>query len=301
MSSRDARSSALLELTWFALVTLTGAGRFLSCTAAQLARWFRTPKADDGRSKKDLPVWCAARFDGDRRGKDRVLAVTALVFDFDGASVSLESVVAALPVAAAGHTSYSHGTKEGHCFRVVVPVDRPISAREHARLWRWFQGVFASLGATVDASTHDPGRPWFVPVARPGYESAVRLAREVLDVDEALTLAPRLVDDERARQWGFEAEPDRAAAIDRARRYLARKGPSIAGAGGHTALLHAAIALVRGFALSEREALGLLRVEFNPRCKPSWTERDLTRKVREAAKAERVGLGYLLEAKRRNA
>lgn len=293
----------LFELTWFALLTHAHAGRVARVTADALARWFTTPR-HSARHKRDLPLWCAARFEGNQRAKDHVRHVTAFGFDFDACEQTLASVVGALPCAAAGHTTWSHGTKPGNCFRVVLPIDRPATPTEHERLWAWFAEVFAGLGVTVDPKAKDPSRAWFVPCARDGYESAIALEREVLDVDEALTLAPRLALVERARQMGgrpFVPPPERAPVLERARRYLAHKDPSIAGSGGHDALLSAAVALVRGFALTEREALELLRADFNPRCKPPWSTRDLERKVREATKAQRVGLGYLLEAQRRNA
>ncbi len=71
---------------------------------------------------------------------------------------------------------------------------------------------------------------------------------------------------------------------------------SISGAHGHDALYRAALAL-HGFGLTSDEALGLLRVEFNPRCKPAWSERELARKVREVARS-RFPAGYLLEGRR---
>ena len=81
---------------------------------------------------------------------------------------------------------------------------------------------------------------------------------------------------------------------ERARRYLAAMDASISGAGGHNAAFSAAMALVRGFGLDEGLALQILREEYNPRCMPPWSERELKHKVDQAAKntdSERV---YLL-------
>jgi len=75
--------------------------------------------------------------------------------------------------------------------------------------------------------------------------------------------------------------------------------PSISGAGGHDALFRAAVALVRGFALTSAEALQLL-AEYNLRAKPSWSRRDLERKLTEASRSN-VPTGYLLGAERRRA
>jgi hypothetical protein len=81
---------------------------------------------------------------------------------------------------------------------------------------------------------------------------------------------------------------------DRARHYLAKMDPAISGAGGHTATFRAATALVVGFGLDQEEALDLLYAEYNPRCRPPWSKKELSHKVRSALKAGRQRCGYLL-------
>lgn len=81
--------------------------------------------------------------------------------------------------------------------------------------------------------------------------------------------------------------------IDRARKYLSKMEGSVSGSGGHNACFSAAVAMVKGFDLPEGVALGLLMEEFNPRCAPAWSERELLHKVRQAARANSVP-GYLL-------
>ena len=77
---------------------------------------------------------------------------------------------------------------------------------------------------------------------------------------------------------------------ERAARYLAKLPAAVAGQRGHDAAYRAACVLVRqggpgraGFGLSESDALDLLREDFNPRCLPPWSERELLHKVRSAA------------------
>lgn len=89
---------------------------------------------------------------------------------------------------------------------------------------------------------------------------------------------------------------DRGDAYDRARRYLAKVPPAVSGAGGHDQTYKAALAVVKGFCLSEAEAASLLLQEYNPRCEPPWDEKDILRKVSEVAKAKAVPDGYLLDA-----
>jgi hypothetical protein len=88
---------------------------------------------------------------------------------------------------------------------------------------------------------------------------------------------------------------------ERASRYLARMAPSISGAGGHAALWAAALALVRGFDLGAEDALALLASEFNPRCKPPWSLRELRHKIEGAERDARSEPGYLLRSERRSA
>lgn len=69
---------------------------------------------------------------------------------------------------------------------------------------------------------------------------------------------------------------------DRAAKYLAKMEPSVSGQSGHNRAFQAACTLVMGFGLSEDEAYSLLARDFNPRCSPSWSERELRHKVASA-------------------
>lgn len=90
-----------------------------------------------------------------------------------------------------------------------------------------------------------------------------------------------------------------ADVVDRARAYLARVDPAVSGSGGHSQTLWAAIYLVRGFKLSDSDALSLL-LDWNARCQPPWERRELERKISEARKADCSDHsdGWLLDAKR---
>lgn len=70
--------------------------------------------------------------------------------------------------------------------------------------------------------------------------------------------------------------------VAHARNYLSRCDPSVSGKGGHKALMWAARALVYGFDLGTEQAYHLLATEFNPRCTPQWSERELRHKVEDA-------------------
>jgi replicative DNA helicase len=85
------------------------------------------------------------------------------------------------------------------------------------------------------------------------------------------------------------------AVIERARKYLSSMPAAVSGQNGHKATFHAACVLVLGFCLQLESAYRLL-CEFNERCQPPWSEKELRRKVDEANKqgGER---GYLRNTK----
>ncbi len=82
----------------------------------------------------------------------------------------------------------------------------------------------------------------------------------------------------------------------RARQYVAKMPPAISGQGGHDQTFEVACKLVLGFNLTPGSALGIMR-EYNARCEPKWSERELWHKLNSADKqpGER---GYLLDARR---
>ena len=81
--------------------------------------------------------------------------------------------------------------------------------------------------------------------------------------------------------------------VTRARRYLARVPPAIAGEHGDVHTFRVCCRLVRGFALGDAEALDILS-EWNARCQPPWSERDLIDKLRRARRYGREPIAALL-------
>lgn len=82
--------------------------------------------------------------------------------------------------------------------------------------------------------------------------------------------------------------------IDRARKYVAKMPPAISGQNGHGATYHVACVLVQGFGLTMTQAMPLLK-EYNERCEPPWSDRELLHKLDGAEKAFNGdrGRGYL--------
>jgi hypothetical protein len=70
----------------------------------------------------------------------------------------------------------------------------------------------------------------------------------------------------------------------RARRWVAKMPAAVSGQSGHAATFHVACVLVQGFGLTMQDALPLLS-EYNARCLPPWSERELLHKLDGAEKA----------------
>jgi hypothetical protein len=85
--------------------------------------------------------------------------------------------------------------------------------------------------------------------------------------------------------------------LSRASKYVENMPPAVAGNHGHEATFAVAVALCHGFALPKNEALIVLR-EYNQRCCPPWSEKDLEHKLDSAEKLKRHSKprGYLLGA-----
>jgi hypothetical protein len=89
--------------------------------------------------------------------------------------------------------------------------------------------------------------------------------------------------------------------LERARRYVAKCPPAISGQGGHAATFRVACVLVHGFALSDNDALAILK-EWNQSCQPPWPESDLIYKINSGRNTtSKYGTGYLLSGEKREA
>lgn len=81
----------------------------------------------------------------------------------------------------------------------------------------------------------------------------------------------------------------------RAQRYLAVLPAAIVGQHGDLHTFRVCCRLVRGFALSDADAFALL-VDWNARCEPPCSERELMDKLYRARRYGREPIGGLLEA-----
>lgn len=87
--------------------------------------------------------------------------------------------------------------------------------------------------------------------------------------------------------------------IERARAYVDRMPSAIAGSGGHDATFAVCKAIVHGFDLSDADAWAVL-IEYNARCIPPWSEKELRHKLADAANCTRAirGRGELADTDR---
>ena len=112
-------------------------------------------------------------------------------------------------------------------------------------------------------------------------EWVVRLAAPI---EHAPTFPPRIIGS--------------SSAVERAVRYLQSVPHAVQGQGGNARTYHAAVAMVRGFALDASTALALLELHFNPRCEPQWKRAALAQKVESASRSPKP-LGFLLNVPRK--
>jgi hypothetical protein len=90
--------------------------------------------------------------------------------------------------------------------------------------------------------------------------------------------------------------PSRASPLpadEQARRFLADVPAAVAGQHGDVHTFRVCCRLVRGFALSDGEALELLG-QWNRRCEPPWSTQELVAKLRNARRYGREPLGALV-------
>jgi len=165
--------------------------------------------------KAALPGWSPATFADDRRGRDHVEQVTALVLDYD-AGDPLKALAACWPFLGLLHTTPSHTAHFARC-RVIVLLSRAVTPAEHLKIARWALTRASAAGHTLDEkATKDAARLWFVPACPPGeIGTAIRLDGPRLDVDRILAEARSVEPVPVIRQAPREALTDDHA-VDRA-------------------------------------------------------------------------------------
>jgi hypothetical protein len=101
-----------------------------------------------------------------------------------------------------------------------------------------------------------------------------------------------------ARPVPVDSGLSHSSAIERARLYIDRVPPAIAGQHGDVRTFRVCCALVRGFALQDDEALTVLK-GWNDQCQPPWSDVELRAKLQRARKYGREPIGGLLACRHR--
>jgi hypothetical protein len=186
-------------------------------------------------------------------------------------------------------------------FRLVFPLSTPVAFARYGLVWRsaerWMR---EEHGLTIDGQAKNAGRCWFVPAHAPG-------CRFEAHINHGPFLDPwKLVDTWQTVREAPPLPPPRktlpgrdASKLKRASAYLAHMPEAVSGQSGHSALWNATFVLVKGFELDPEDARVMLMREYNPRCKPEWSEKEIARKVRQAASARESG-GFIRDRDRAN-
>lgn len=244
--------------------------------------------------KARLAGFAFATFANNHRRLANVEAVYAIGLDFD-ADCEWEATRRLFAnVDAFGHTTWS-STMFATRARVFLRLSRPVTADEYRIVFAQVRGVAQEGGLLVDRQASDPSRLWYLPAVKLGQAYRYFFGKgNAVNVDAAIAKAKREADvvDAAPREVA-PREPSRPSGptdYDRARRYISRCDGAIAGSGGHRVTFDIAQRLVRGFGLAPDDALVLLS-EWNQRCQPPWSERDLKRKVEQAVTMGRMPEG----------
>ncbi len=251
--------------------------------------WLAVEPADGYRGDMAHGGWSPVRYDPPQRARANVKEAFALVLDYDRAA--RWDAVRALWADSYGliYTTKSH-TDVSHRLRVVLVLDRTVSPDEYDRLWKWGARRSKDAGFEADGQAKDVSRFWYDPTPPAGQWRAERLTGAPLSTDAVLALVepPKLrvvhtplpiSDDERCK---------------RAVAYLAKIPGAVSGAGGHTATFNAVATMMFGFDLSESDARALILNEYNPRCDPPWSEKEIDHKISSVSATCKRERGYLL-------
>ncbi len=284
----------MIALTYFP-GKLVPQGRRVRTTWPKLIERLSVPRVSP---QKEIAGLSLATFRDDHRSLANTEQVYAIGLDFDAGDDW-----AALTAAFSGSASFLHttwsSTPERPRARAFVRLSRPVTGDEYRVLYRYVAELLEVEGFTVDRAASDPSRFWYLPAAQPGYEFKHYVGPGLpMPVPDVVPIPGADAPPPPPMPRAIRGAGSGASAVERARAYLAKCPGAISGSGGHNITFFVAQRLVRGFALSEADAYALLANDWNPRCSPPWSERELARKVAQAAACGRQPEGAMLERRR---
>lgn len=263
-------------------------------TQIELLEWLEKEPRCKWEGTNEHPGWSPVRYDPPIRARENVKEVFALVLDYDK-KATFDGVIQLWGrFLGLVYTTKSHDIG-AHRLRVVLPLSRPCSADEYDRLWQWADRQSTLSDLKTDGQAKDASRFWYIP-SPPENNTwrADRLHGSVLEVDATLPQAdvPKL----RLVQAPEPLTTD--AKTQRARAYLARIPAAVSGDGGHTQTFNAVAHVMFGFDLDRDTTFSIIANDYNPRCDPPWSEKELQHKIKSVAERCQRERGYLLKPDR---
>lgn len=228
------------------------------------------------------PGWSPATFDPPLRAKENVVEVSCISLDYDGGETLEDTLPRFAQYQGLYHTTRNHQVeKDGKItdrFRIVLLLNRPVTADEYYRLWK----AFALEAGHVDEAPKDPSRFWYAPGSKDGthFKSGL-FTGSPLHVDnwllrEPAPAPPKAANDVRSRSYlKMEDSP-----FMQARAALSKMPLSLSDGEGN-ANLYSASLRVASFGLDGDQVLSLMR-EFNGACQPPWEDKEVMRSVMNA-------------------
>jgi hypothetical protein len=280
LTGRLAKFGVQTQLTWPKLVEMLGDS---TPSVLDSKSFFARTKREQGELK-DGPAWVPAHFDGGREDKTTG-PLSCVVLDFDSIPRADESELWHTFEGYAGiiHTTASH-TDAKPKVRVVLPLARPVAAKEWGATWSAVTKHFGLRGRIeADSKARNPSRLYYLPTHLSDVSPwAIHRDGAFLDALALPRPAPRAAAKAPTLKW----EGDFARV---ARAYVQRLGPAVEGNGGDSLTYRVACLLFRDFGLSWTEGMDIFR-EWNNDCVPPWSDAELEAK---ATHALRYGTGEI--------
>ena len=224
------------------------------------------------------------------RTKRDIAAVRHLFLDVDYDALNvLREIERRSELPAPSHVVYTSPDR-AHVLWRVRECDVSAAERIQKRLAIEFGGdraatSVAQLTRLPGFRNHKHDEPYMVRVEYRNIER-VYIPRDFPSADDVESVAPAPVV---TKGYGLG---DRRKA-ERASAYVSRVPPAVAGQSGDLYTFQICCRIARGFSLDDDQALFVL-AEWNARCSPPWTERELLQKIRSARRNGREPIGGLL-------
>lgn len=294
------------RFTWFRRRELSKHGVLVTLDTDEL----RFAIGDPGPhgNKDTLPLIVPASFRSGHRTDEDVQEVSLLGLDLDDPTPDPGETIATVRSALGEVEVYAYSTfsseAERFKLRAFVPYDEPASGDDHRASWVVAARMLSAAGIEIDPKCKNESRGYYVWAVPPsGVYWHAHVPGEPWPVSLAAATERKRAEEEharRAREAKRVVVRTGADVFVRARAYLAKCEPAIQGSDGSTTTLVIAAKLIHGFGLSTSDALALLRSDYNPICHPPWSDRELERKVQQAADRWRgTDRGWLLNAERK--